>query len=501
VVPGTPLTINAAPVAGGTLSYTTNDFNGPANTLNLTLLPASAAATNGGATLGYTIPGLTLNDTVGGGLGTLNVNTTATAPGAAYTMTLLTDLGLTNLNITGSAMLNITAINATGASTSRLQSTSLTISDNDTSVSVTATPANSTIGTLFVNTLSQINYSGTKSFNITAIDGDGASGVSLVNANTGTTGVLTIGAATLAAGSATNGISDNSLTSLRLTGSVQASVITANTANVTVSGATDNQRVHFTHNSSTGTGDTITLGNGANVIVESGGATVNAVTQVGSFNADTITLGSGANNVTGGLGADTVTFAAHGSAVTINLSAATAVTGTSTTGNDSGYVNGTTVVFNGNGFNNPTSFSSNSISTSSMDVYTGLRTGDFIQFTSTAYSATAAALTDAAGTANALKVSGTLLTNLTGLTGAVLGGTVVSGTGNSDNGLIFVRGVYSSLTQTFNGSSTGADSLMVYDANPTSGTEVTEGIILVGYVPGSVTTLGSTATAGLITLG
>ena len=498
VVPGTPLTIAAAPT--GNITYTTSDFNGPANSLNVTLAPASATAAQGGATIGYTIPALILNDSVGGGLGTLNLAGTATASGGAFTTTLLTDVGLTTLNITGSAMQNITAINANTSTATRLQSTSLVISDNDTSTSI-ASPANvSTIGTLFVNTLASLSYSGSKAFQITLIDGDTASGINLTNANTGTTGVLTIGAATLAAGSTTNGISDSSLTSLRLSGSVQAAVITANTANVTVSGSTDNSAVNFTHNSSTGTGDTITLGNGANVIVESGAGTVQT-----SANADTITLGSGANNVTAGLGADTVTFAAHGSSVTINFSTTTTFTATSATDNDTGYVNGGSVgTISANTFGTFTGFTSNSISTSAFDVYIGMRTGDKIQFTSTAggtaYSAAASGLTDAASTTNALKTSGTLLTNLTGLTQAVLNGTVASGTGNIDNGAIFVRGVYNALTQTFNGSSTGADTLMVFDANPTATVEVNEGIILVGYVPGSVAGISGT-TAGLITLG
>jgi hypothetical protein len=497
VIPGSPLTIAAIPA--GSITYSTNDFNGPANSLSLTLTPGAATAAQGGSQIGYTIPTLVLNDSVGGGLGTLNVAGSTTASGGAFTITTLTDLGLTNLNITGSAMLNIGAINAAGAAANRLQSTSLTITDNDTSTSIISPANTSTISTIFVNTLASLSYSGSKSFNITLIDSDTASGISLTNANTGSSGVLTVGAAILAAGSVANGISDINLTSLRLSGSVQASVITANTANVTVTGSTDNQAVHFTHTSSTGTGDTITLGNGANVIVESGASTVQT-----SANADTITLGSGANNVTGGRGADTVTFAAHGSAVTINFSTTTTFTTTSTTDNDTGYVNGGAVTDNINGFTTYTNFTSNSISTSLLDVYTGLRTGDKVQFTTTAggtaYSGIALGLTDAAGTVNQLKTSGTLLTNLTGLTSGVLTGTVVGGTGNIDNGVIFVRGVYNSLTQTFNGSSTGVDSIMVFDANPTAALTVPEGIVLVGYVPGSVAGI-SGATAGLVTLG
>jgi len=42
---------------------------------------------------------------------------------------------------------------------------------------------------------------------------------------------------------------------------------------------------------------------------------------------------------------------------------------------------------------------------------------------------------------------------------------------------------------------------MIYDANATAGAIVPEAVVLVGYVPGSVTGIGSTATAGLITLG
>ena len=66
-----------------------------------------------------------------------------------------------------------------------------------------------------------------------------------------------------------------------------------------------------------------------------------------------------------------------------------------------------------------------------------------------------------------------------------------------DNGVEIVRGTYAN--NTFVGSATGADSLVVYDSNATVGQTGYESIVLVGYVAASVTGIGGAL--GLITLG
>ena len=69
-----------------------------------------------------------------------------------------------------------------------------------------------------------------------------------------------------------------------------------------------------------------------------------------------------------------------------------------------------------------------------------------------------------------------------------------------DNGIVIVQGTYTGgTTNTFVGAVGGLDSYLVYDANATVGASVFEAIVLVGYVPASVTGIGGAG--GLVTLG
>jgi hypothetical protein len=179
---------------------------------------------------------------------------------------------LTNLNITGTGSLSIVA--------ARTSATSLTISDNATGTSATAD------GIVTLNTsdtLGTINYSGTHAFTIGTLNNNVAN-MTVTNANTGTSGVLTIGSHT-----------DANLASLTLNGSVALTGVYALNGAATVSGATNNSAVSLTMNG--GGVKTITLGNGANTIV-TGAAD------------DVITVGTGANSITGAAGADTITVGA-----------------------------------------------------------------------------------------------------------------------------------------------------------------------------------------------
>ena len=97
--------------------------------------------------------------------------------------------------------------------------------------------------------------------------------------------------------------------------------------------------------------------------------------------------------------------------------------------------------------------------------------------------------TSAAGTAD------------TGVIANAVAVTTLVGLGTTDATEYFVRGTYDSTGKTFVGSSTGADTLFVYDAAVAAGPSVTtqEAIVLVGYVAQSVTGVGGAN--GLITLG
>ena len=501
---GTPLQessgIQSSNTTGGQTSnviYTTSDFNGATNSLTLTLNGQTNSSANGSTVRGTTnFSLLELNDSIGGGLGTLNVVTTASVDGARSTITELRDSSLTALNISGPAALTITTLTGgTAAAAVANSSTSLAITDNNTSLATVT----SVITTLNASALSGITYSGSKAFAITNITSDTATGLSITNSNTGASGVLTVGttAGTSLPGGGNAGNGSAGFATLRLNGSVIFAATNPSIRNMTVAGSTDNQAVTIDHTAATtaglqgtATGDTITLGNGANVISTGAGA-------------DTITLGSGRNTVTAGTGADSVTLAAHGAAALINLGTALTATISDVVGIDSTFYGAsitTAAVAAGNAANantTPVAYTTNSASTTNWDVYTGLRAGDTIRLT-TGYSVQSIALTNAAADGRLAVDGNTVVNNVTTYTGANL-----TTTGLADNRIEFVRGVYNALTQTFNGSTTGTDSVMIYDANATAGAIVPEAIVLIGYVPGSVLGIASTAalTPGLITLG
>ena len=389
------------------------------------LVGTTVTAANGGGTAGFTTTALTLQDINTGGIATVTVNSDASVFQGLHTIATLTDVGLSTLAITGTGSLSIT--NQTNASSS------MTISDNGTGASATADG----IGTLIAsgNTLGSISYSGTHAFTIGAL-ADNVANLSITNANTGTTGVLTV---------AHN--ADANLASLTLTGAVAYTLASSSSgAAVTVSGATDNQNVSLTF---AGAGvKTVTLGNGANTVV-------------GGSAADVITLGTGANDVNAGAGADKVTFGAHTAADTYRILAAAGAGG------------GDSATFAVPG--------TNTISTTTMDKVTGLQLGDKIQFT-----ATAGLYTGVANAPLGLVANGTSYTD-------------VSAVVLTSNAIEIVKDTYSSVANTFVGSATGTDSLVVYDSDAVVGTTAYESIVLVGYVAGTVTGIGGAA--GLVTLG
>ena len=428
VVAGTKLQIDAATgYVGNSIVYQTADTAGATDSVYVNL---KGTGTSG--TVGYTTNGLTLQDANAVGIGSVTINSDASVFQGLHTLTTLVDPGLTNLAITGTGSLTIT--NQTNASTS------LAISDNGTGTSATADGIGSLTST--GNVLGNLSYSGTHAFTIGAL-ADSVANLTISNANTGTTGVLTVSHS-----------ADTALVGLTLNGSVAYTLAASNTAAnaVTVNGATDNQKVSLDFTGSSGV-HTITLGNGANTVVVGSGA-------------DVITLGTGANKVTGGAGADTVTFGTHTGVDLINLKAV-ATAASATVGTDSGADSGVFAV--------P---ASNSISTTTFDVVSGMKAGDTVQLTAASYSGAPAA-------ALGLIANGAAFTTLNGVT-------------LSDNAVEMVRGTYDSVGKTFVGSATGTDSLMVYDSNATVGKNGYEAVVLVGYVQNTVTGIGGAQ--GLVTL-
>lgn len=407
--------------ATSVVTYQTSDTNGADDTVTVTL--TGVAPSYGTGTKGYTTTALTLQDANAVGIGSVNIVTDASVGGGIHNIDTLTDGALSRLAITGTGALGI------GYATT--SATTLTVSDNDTST------ATSSIGTLNAVNLANILYSGTHAFGISTLEANMVTTLVITNANTGSTGVLSVGTADF---------TNDSLTSLTLNGSIEFNGTLGSTDALTVSGATDNQNVRISADA--GGIKTITLGNGDNNITTGSGADVITLgdgandVRAGGGN-DVITLGSGVNSVTGSSGGDTITFAAHTGKDTVKyLAASQTATGTVTSGS--------TALTAANGY----------------DIYTGLQAGDQIDLQ---------ALTGGAYT------SGALGTTLNGATG----GTIV-----------IVRGTYVASSGVFTTNSTGADSIVQWDSNGTSADGNTETIVLVGFVNSASTTTND----GLITL-
>jgi S-layer protein len=329
----------------GTHVLTSSDFSGFTDVAKVTLKGVAPAAGTG--TIGTLTTALTLADANGTGFGTANFVTDATVAGGRSDITTLTANYLANLSITGTGSLTIGALTTNSAT--------LTISDTNTSSGASG------ITTLTANNLANLAYSGTHAFTTALAAGNTATAVTISNANTGTSGVLTVGATAL-----------NLAAKITLNGSVAATLTsTLATAQKLIAG-TDNSNISFTNTAGT-TVKTITAGNGNNTIVTGAGA-------------DVITLGTGANSVTPGAGGDTITFDVSHTGVDTVIYGAAAETATTT------ITNGNVVISAATGF----------------DIITGMKAADTIDLT---------ALTEGVFTAAAVAPLTTYMTG--GITGDI----------------------------------------------------------------------------------
>ncbi|MDD2882219.1 MAG: hypothetical protein PHQ58_17475 [Rhodoferax sp.] len=303
VTAGSALAIDAAQAAA--ITYQVADANGTADALSLTLGTAANKA-------GFITAALTLKDANDVGLGTLNVVSNGSTFNTAHTITALTDNGLSTLNVSGNAGLTITGLNQ-----ATTQATGFTINNTATGA------AGVTITTLTDANLGTLTFTGTNASEVTTLAG--LTGKVLTIANTGT-------------GSATVGVIGDvggTLQTITLTGNVAlgANSLTPATAigattGVTVSGATDNAHVNITLTGAAALAtDTITLGNGNNVITDNSTAGVVNVT-VGS-GGNLIDVNAGANNATF---AANVTLGAHTNTATVFNKILVSDTGTQATG-------------------------------------------------------------------------------------------------------------------------------------------------------------------------
>ena len=284
------------PVATTSTTVTYADTNGVSDTITLNL---GNSTTTGAVAFGTFVAA----DANGVGIGTLNLvsNGVNIAGGGATaslnTLVTLTDNGLSRLNVSGTDSLAITTLNQ-----ATTQATAFTLNNTDTGA------LGVTIGTFTDANLGSLTFTGTGLSTITTLTDANAS--TLTIANTGTqvaqiTGITSTGV----------------LTNLTLTGQVQVGaglvgdatgIITTATTGITINGSTDNQHVAVvsTGLAAAGKTDTITLGNGNNVVTDATVAgTVNVTVGTGSnalnIGSATITNTTGAFNIT--LGAHTAT--------------------------------------------------------------------------------------------------------------------------------------------------------------------------------------------------
>jgi hypothetical protein len=189
---------------------------------------------------------------------------------------------------------------------------------------------------------------------------------------------------------------------------------------------------------------------GASIITAGGGDLI-----VGSSLVDVISSGSGNDTITGGAGADVINV---GSGTEILIATLTTTTGTTATGT---FALGAGTL--------------NSVSTTDFDVITGMGAGDTIRLTG--YTTTGGTATTA------------------GLDTDVVSGNTVATTGGitlAENSIHLIRGIYTGSTNTFVGSSTGTDTLFVFDASHSTGDTDYAAVVLVGYTATTATITGTT---------
>lgn len=174
------------------------------------------------------------------------------------------------------------------------------------------------------------------------------------------------------------------------------------------------------------------------------GATA-ANTLIGGSGADTITGGAAADKITGGLGADVMTGGA-GADTFVYIGA----------GFETGSVSPATVYYGG------TVTAGTSVSTAGLDKITDFAALDTVQ-------------TAAGASANlATNATGAIWTEVAGL----------------------LKGAYDATAATFTFSTTGTDSLYVYDFDGSTATNDLRGIVLVGYVDAGAADTGTTGLVG-----
>lgn len=301
------------------------DATGPADTINVSLGLATSDSVNFGT--------LIFKDAASVGVGTVNLisNGVDITPGDAvanFNTCVITDNGLSNLNVSGTQGLKITTINQATS-----QATSFTLNNTNTG------SAGVNIGVLTDTKLTSLNFTGTGASLITTLTASTTTSLAIDNSGTQ---LATVKAMTSTA----------NLKTLNLSGNVQIGDGLVNgtgmtltyTQGLTIDGSTDHAHVKFTlAGAGNGYVDNITLGNGNNTVTNvSTAGTVNLTVGTGS---NYITLGGATTNSTGRYN---ITLGSHTSSGPDYITVGTAGTAYASTPNYviTGAVTGDRISFN-----------------------------------------------------------------------------------------------------------------------------------------------------------
>jgi len=322
VADGTALEITGAHV-GGTTSYTLAATGGANKSVTVTL----GAST---ATTGLDYGTVQLRDVNSNGIGIVNVVSNglnvATGSTANYNTVVLTNPGISTLNVSGTAGLNL------GTSYTDTV-TALTINNSITGNYGLVIP------NLVDTSLDTLTFTGSGTTSISGINNGTIANLTITNSGTGKANIAQIW-------SSNSGTTDTSaLTSLTLAGDITTGTkgapleIGTTSGAVTVSGATDNAGVAIEFTGANSNATTVTLGNGNNYVkatLTTGGGDITTGSgmdwvQQGSLGAatnsslvstgagmDTIVTGPGfsgtvVTNAAGGSGADYIQVQSSGS--------------------------------------------------------------------------------------------------------------------------------------------------------------------------------------------
>ncbi len=257
------------PSTGATVSLSYADNTGAKDSVTVTMSSAVTA--------------LSLQDSVGVGVGTVtivnNLAATDTVISPAHVIGTLTDTGMSALTVSGNAGLGITALTETGAS--------FTLTDASTDY------YGVNLGTFTDTTLATLTFAGAGSTTIGTLT-TGATALTLANSGTGLNYIDTMISSTLTSLTLGAGVALSQATTPVTTSGLQDS----STAGVTVSGGSDNAHVAvtLTNGAAAGKSDSITLGNGNDVLLDAS-TSGNVTVKLGS-GANLVELGSGSLDTT-----------------------------------------------------------------------------------------------------------------------------------------------------------------------------------------------------------